>query len=193
MLILVDLSFILKFVRVKLAVEFLDLLLLLSENFELGSLLLRTLVRLTRQFILNFFELALVLIDNLAHFGDFLLLLLDFGVVLLDAVHQALASLGERQIHFVSLEFQIFFALQEMGLLVAQMLGTLLQSVLAEDTLSMSQLSVDVLEFLTGLLNFTQELLIISLVFLVIIALLGVQVVKLSFVSEVDFLDLLFV
>ena len=80
-----------------------------------------------------------------------------------------------------------------MGLLVTQMLGTLLQSVLAEDALSMSQLSVDVLEFLTGLLNFTQELLIISLVLLVIIALLGVQVVKLSFVSEVDFLDLLFV
>jgi len=68
LLILVDLSFVFKFVRIEFAVEFLNLLFFLRKYFELGGLFLSSLVRLTRQFILNLFELALVLVNNLPHF-----------------------------------------------------------------------------------------------------------------------------
>jgi len=80
-----------------------------------------------------------------------------------------------------------------MGSFITQMLSTLLQSVLTKNTLSVSQLAINVFELLTGLLNFTEKLLIVSLVLLVIVTLLGVQVIKLSFVGEVNLLDLLFV
>jgi len=68
LLILVDLSFVFKFIRVEFAVEFLNLFFFLSKYFELGSLFLSSLIGLTRQFILNFFELALVLVNDLPHF-----------------------------------------------------------------------------------------------------------------------------
>jgi len=79
--------------------------------------------------------LALVGLDNLLDFGDVLLLLLDFGVVLLYAVHKTLTCLREWEIHFVGLKFQVFFALHKLSLLIAQVLGTLLQRISSQTLL----------------------------------------------------------
>jgi len=71
------------------------------------------------------------------------------------------------------------------------MLGTLLERVLAEDTLSLGQLAINVIELQSRLLDLLQQALIVSLVFLVIIALLGVQVIQFSLISKADLLNLL--
>ena len=79
-----------------------DLLLLLVEDLVLLEIFAAVLL-LVLQVVVDVLDVALVSLDHPAHIRDFFLLLLDLSVVLLDAVHQSLAGLGEGQIHFIGL------------------------------------------------------------------------------------------
>jgi len=137
--------------------------------------------------------LALVGLDNLLDFGDVLLLLLNFGVVLLDTVHKTLTCLWEWEIHFVGLKFQIFFALYKLSLLIAQVLGTLLQSVSSQTLLRVAESRVDFLKLASLVLNICEQLVIVVFVLFVVIALFWVQIVQFSLICKVNFLNLLLV
>jgi hypothetical protein len=75
-------------------------LLLVQDLILLGFTILATSRGGTRllllQVLLNFFDVSLISLNHLSDISDILLLLLDLGVVLLDAVEQALTCLGER-------------------------------------------------------------------------------------------------
>lgn len=118
LLVLADLLLVLVLLLLVLRGEFLNLLLLLSQDLKLGVVVV-ALVWLTGEFVGDFLQVALVLVDDLAHLADLLLLLLDFSVVLLDTVHQALTSLWEGQVHLVGLQFEVLLALQKVGFFVS--------------------------------------------------------------------------
>ena len=190
-LVLLDFFLVLGLLRLKLRTEFLDFLFLRSQDLELASILV--FLRLARQFVLDFFNVLLVRLDDLAHLLDFFLLLLDLCVVLLYSVHQSLPCLWERQVHFIRLQLKVVFPFQQVALLVSKVLRTLLQSVLSEPRLRLPEPLVDLLEFPPLLLNFGEQLVVIVFVLLVVVPLFGVEVVEFGLVGEVDLLDLLFV
>jgi hypothetical protein len=76
-------------------------------------------------------------------------------------------------------------------LFVAQMLSSLLKSVLLESVFSLPQSRVDFFKFVTVIIDLTQELVVVLLQLFVLVSLLWVQIVKFGFISKVDFLDLL--
>lgn len=78
-------------------------------------------------------------------------------------------------------------------LFVAQMLSSLLKSVLLESVFSLPQARVDFFKFVTVIIDLTQELIVVLLQLFVLVSLLWVQIVKFCFISKVDFLDLLLV
>ena len=78
----------------------------------------------------NFADIPLILLHNLANVIHLFVQLLHVLVVLLDAVHKALASLRERKIHLVRLQLKILLALLKDHLFFAEMLGALLQRIL---------------------------------------------------------------
>ena len=88
-----------------------DLFLFLIKNLKLLRLLIVFLLFLSLQLILNVANVLLVLLVHFPDFTDLFFLLFDFRVVLLDPIHQPFTSLWERQVHFVSLQLQVFFSL----------------------------------------------------------------------------------
>ena len=82
-----DLPFVLDLFRVELGGEVLDFLFLLIENFKFLGLLVVVLLLLALEFVRDVANVLLVLFVHFANFADLLLLLLDFGIVLLNAVH----------------------------------------------------------------------------------------------------------
>lgn len=133
LLVLGDLLLVFLLLLVELLLELVYFLFLGGQDFKLASI--AVIVGFPSDFVRNFTDLALVGLDNLLNFRDVLLLLLDFGIVLLDTIHKTLTCLREWEIHFVGLKFQIFFALYKLSFLIAQVLGTLLQRVSSQTLL----------------------------------------------------------
>lgn len=148
LLVISDFLLVLGFLRVKLSRELLYLFLLLVKDLKLLRLLVVFLLLLSLQLVCDVFDVALVLLVHFSDFTDLLLLLFDLSVVLLDPIHQPLACLWERKIHFVSLQFQVFFPLGQVGFLVSQMLSALFQSISSQALISLSQPHVDIVELL---------------------------------------------
>ena len=102
-LVVLDLLFILLFLGIELLLELGNFFFFGSQNLEFTSVLV--VVCLSSKLIRDFTHLSLVSLDHLSHFSDFLLLLLNLSVILLDTVHQTLTSLREWQVHLIGLEF----------------------------------------------------------------------------------------
>lgn len=181
------------FLLLELLSEVIDFLFLLVKNLEFLGVLVAFRLGIARQIVFNVANRLGVSFHDLARVGQFLLLHLNLGVVLLNTVHEALASLGKRQVHLVGLQLEVLLALRELGLLVAEMLRALLEGIGAETHLSLGEAAVDLLELLALLVDVGHEALVIGLELLVFVALLGVQVVQLGFVGVVNFLNLLLV
>jgi len=81
-----------------------DLFLLFVEDFVFLHVLAAILF-LVLQVVVDVFDVPLVSFDHPAHVSNLFLLLFNFCVVLLDAVHEPLASFWEWKIHLVCLEF----------------------------------------------------------------------------------------
>jgi len=138
-LVVTDLLLVLGLFLFKALHELVDLALLLIQDFILLSLaVLSTSASATAtgllllQVLLNLLDVPLIRLDHLSNISHVLFQLLDLRVVLLDPVEQALARLGERQVHLVSLQLQVVLALQQRRLLLFQVLRTLLQRVLLQ-------------------------------------------------------------
>ena len=99
------------------------------------------------QISLNFADIPLVLLHNLANVVHLLVKLLHVLVVLLDAVHKAFASLRERQVHLVRLQLKIFLALLKDHLFFAEMLGALLKRILLQTSLCSLQTVLSFIKF----------------------------------------------
>lgn len=148
-LVVIDLALILGLLFFEALHEIVDLTLLLVENLVLLSLAILstgTMVSTTRllllKILLNLLDVTLVRLDHLAHICDILLELLDLSIVLLDPVEEALACLGERQVHLVGLQLQVVLALDQGRLFFLQVLRSLLQGVLLQTRLSLDQARV---------------------------------------------------
>ena len=85
LLVVLDLLFLLLFLSVELLLELGNFFFFGSQNLEFTSVLV--VVCLSSKLIGDFADLSLVSLNHLSHFSYFFLLLLDFGVVLLDTVH----------------------------------------------------------------------------------------------------------
>jgi len=81
-----------------------DLFLLFVEDFVLLHVL-ATVLLLVLQVVVDVFDVPLISFNHPAHVSNLFLLLFDFCVILLDAVHEPLASFWEWKIHLVCLEF----------------------------------------------------------------------------------------
>lgn len=99
------------------------------------------------QISLNFADIPLVLLHNLANVVHLLVKLLHVLVVLLDAIHKAFASLRERQVHLVRLQLKIFLALLKDHLFFAEMLGALLKRILLQTSLCSLQTVLSFIKF----------------------------------------------
>ena len=195
-LMFVDLALISGLVFLELLHEFADFSLLLVEDLVLlGLAIFATSGCGTRllllQVLLDLFDVPLIGLNHLSYISDILLLLLDLGIVLLDAVEQALTCLGEGQIHLVGLELQVILPLQERGPLFLEMLGPLLEGVLLEARLSLDQAGVDLLQLGPAAVDLALEATVLLLQALVLVPLLRIQIVQLALVGHVDVLDLL--
>ena len=176
--------------------EFADFPLLLIQDLILLSFTILASSRggtrlLLLQVLLDFFDVSLISLNHLSDISDILLLLLDLGIVLLDAVEQALTCLWERQIHLVGLELQVILPLQKRGSLFLEMLGSLLEGVLLEAGLSLNQAGVDLLQIGSAAVDLPLEAAILLLQALVFVSLFRIQIVELAFVGHVNVLDLL--
>jgi hypothetical protein len=192
LLCLLNLLAVLILLRLKLLHVLVDLLLLFVEDFVLLHVV-ATILLLVFQVVVDVLDVPLVCLDDFADVGQLLVLLLDLRVVLLDAVHQTLSRLGEGQVHLVSLQFEVLLPFRQLDLLIAQMLSTLLESVLLQTILRVLHALVHVIEVLAVNLNFIRKSRVLALERLVLVALLRVEVVQTGFVGEVDVLDLLLV
>ena len=144
-------------------------------------------------FALDVLDVTVIRVDHLSQVTDFLVLLLDFRVVLLDAVHETLSSLWEREIVLVTLKLQVVLSLLQLRLLFAEMLGTLLERVLLELVLSGLQSSGDFFELLALDADLIGQVVVLLLKLFILVALLGVEIVQTSLVRKVDIVDLLLV
>ena len=101
-------------VRLVLLRKVIDLLLFRVEHFEL---LLSTHATASSAFwpiahlVLDVLDVAIVGVDHFAQVANFLILLLNLGIVLLNAIHKTLASLGEGQIVLITLKLEIVLSL----------------------------------------------------------------------------------
>lgn len=195
-LMLVYLAFISGLVFLELFHEFTDFPLLLIQDFVLLGLAILATSRcgtrlLLLQVLLDLFDVPLIGLNHLSDISDILFLLLDLGVVLLDAIEQALTCLGERQVHLVGLELQVIFPFKKRGPLFLEMLGPLLEGVLLEAGLSLYQPGVDLLQLGPAAVDLSLEPTVLLLKALVLVPLLRIQIVKLALVGHVDVLDLL--
>lgn len=195
LLIIVHLLLELLLFRFVLLSKLIDLLLLGVENFKLlfSAHSLAALSWLVAELVVDVLDVSIVLINHLFEVVDLLVLLLDLGVVLLDAVHKALSGLWEGQVVLVALELKIILSLLKLGLLFAEMLGALLQVILLQTILSLHQSLADILELLALHTNLALKEIVFRLELLVFVALLRVQIVEAGLVCEVDVADLLLV
>lgn len=173
-LIVSDFLFIFCLFRVKLGAELLNLFFLLVQNLKLLILRIVLVIFLTIELRCDVLDILLVLLVNLSYLADLLLLLFDFRVVLLNTVHEPFTRLRERQIHLVSLQFQVLLPLAELGLRISKMLCALLKGISPQTLIRNAKTLVDILQLLSTSLNFGQELLVVPFVDLVIVALLRV-------------------
>ena len=131
-LMIVDLTLVLGLFLFETLHEIVDLTLLLVEDLVLLSLTVLSSSTLTParllllKILLDLLDVALVGLDHLADIGDILLELFDLSVVLLDSVEEAFTGLGEGQVHLVGLQFEVVLPLDECGLLLLQVLCSLL-------------------------------------------------------------------
>jgi len=101
LLVVLDLLLIRGLLLFKFSHEVIDLLLFLIEDLVLLRVIV---VFLTfTQISFNLLDVSLVGLNNFSHLHDFLFLLLQISVVLLDTVHELLTSLREGQVHLISL------------------------------------------------------------------------------------------
>ncbi len=176
--------------------KLIDLLLLGVKHFELlfaTHASVASILGLVGQLIVNFFDVTVVVVNHFAQIVRLLVLLFDLGIVLLDAVHETLSSFREWQVQFIGLEFKIFLALLQRCFLFAQMLGTLLKRVLLQTIFSGLETCSNFFELLALDTNFVSQTIVFVLEFLILIALLRVQVVQTGLVGKVDIIDLLLV
>lgn len=131
----------------KLLHKIIDLLFLLIENFVLLGLILIRLLLL--QVLFNFFDVSLIGLNDLSNIVDIFFDLLDFCVILLDSVKQSLSGFGERQVHFVGLQLQVFLSLSECGSFLFQVLSSLLQGVLLQSGLGLNETRVDLFKIIS--------------------------------------------
>ena len=75
-------------------------------------------------------------------------MLLDLGVVLLNAVHETLSCLGEGQVKLVALELEVVLFLEKLSLLFTEVLSALLEGVLLEAVFGSLEALGDFLELL---------------------------------------------
>lgn len=174
----------------ELGLELVDLFLLLVENLVL---LLFTRVTLTLHVAIDFPKVVLVRFNHFFHFGGVLFELLQFDVVLFDAVLETLTSLGGWEVELVGLKLQVVLLLEQDDPLLLQMLCPLFESVLLEPRLSLSKSLIGIFKLVSGVVDIRGEHRVLLLQPLVVVSLLGVEVIKLSFVSIIDLLDLRFV
>ena len=169
-----------------------DLFLLLIEDLVLLEVF-STILLLVFQITIDVFDVPLVRFNHSFDLSNLFLLLLCLSVVLFDPVHQPLTSLWEWQIHLVSLQFQIFLFLDELDLFFTEVLSALLESVLLQPVFELGQLLVDIVELLAVYLNLVVQPVVFALKLLILIALLRIQIIQTSFISVVDFLNLLLI
>jgi len=100
---------------------------------------------------------------------------------------------GERQIHLVSLKLKVAFPLGQLSLFFSEVLSALLERVLLQPRLSCHESLLNFVKLSSFLLDFSNKGVVVRLLLLVVVALLGVQVVKFRFVGKADLLDLLLV
>lgn len=169
-----------------------DLFLLLIEDLVLLEVF-STILLLVFQIAIDVFDVPLVRFNHSFDLSNLFLLLLSLSVVLFDPVHQPLTSLGEWQIHLVSLQFQIFLFLYKLDLFFTEVLSALLEGILLQPVFELCQLLVDIVEFLAVYLNFVVQPVVFALKLLILIALLRIKIIQTSFVSVIDFLNLLLI
>jgi hypothetical protein len=110
-----------------------------------------------------------------------------------DTVHESFTSFWERKVHFVGLEFKITLAFSEGIFFFTQVLGALFEGILLKTSFSLHKSVRDFFKLTTVIIDLVLETKVVVLQFFIVIALLGVEVVKLGLVSVVDVLDLLLV
>ena len=174
---ILDLLFVLHLLLLELVSKIVDLLFFLVKNLEFLCILVALGLGVSREIVFNVTDRLSIGFHNLAGVSEFLLLHLNFSVVLLNTVHKSLTSLGEGQVHLVGLQLEILLTLGQLSLLVTEMLGALLERIGAETDLSLSETAVDLLELLALLVNVSHKTLVIGLKLLVFIALFGVKIV----------------
>lgn len=118
-LVIVDLTLILGLFLFETFHEVVDLTLFLVKNLILLSftVLSTSALAATRllllEILLNLLYVALVGLYHLADISDILLELFDLCIVLLDPVEEALAGLGEGEVHLVGLQLEVVLPLDE--------------------------------------------------------------------------------
>lgn len=175
--------------------ELIDLLLLVVENLKLFLATHATTGALSPilQLVFDIFDIAIVGVDHFSQIANLLILLLDLGIVLLDAIHEALASLREGQIVFIALQLQVIFSLLKLRFLLAKMLRPLLKRVLFQAIFGGLQPCSNIFQLLTLDTNLIGQAIVFVLKLFIFVPLLRVQVVKSCLISKVDIIDLLLV
>jgi len=118
--------------------KFVDLLFLRIEHFKLllaahaAICTSRSITHLT----LNVLDITVVRVDHLAQVTDFLVLLLDLRIVLLNSIHETLSCFWEGQIVLIALKLKVLLALLQLRLFFTKVLSTLFERVLLELVLS---------------------------------------------------------
>ncbi len=140
----VDLAFVLSLFFFETLHEVIDFALFLVKNLVLLSFTVLSTSTLSArllllEILLNLLDVTLVGLDHLADIGDIFLELFDLGIVLLDPVEEAFTGLGEGEVHLVCLQLEVVLPLDECGLLLLQVLRSLLQGVLLQTRLCLNQ------------------------------------------------------
>lgn len=188
LLILSDFLLVLNFFSFELLSEGIDLFLLLVENFVF--LLLAGLSVLLLKILVNLLNVLLVVVDHLLHIKDLLVHLLNLGVVVLDTILEPFSCFWKRQVHLVGLELKILLLLEEIGSLLLQVLGSLLEGILSQSGFGLCKSAVDILKFVSGIDNLLVEHGVFLLELFIFVSLLRIQIVQSGLILEVDFLNL---
>jgi len=104
--------------------ELIDLFFFFVQDFIL--LIVVIFLGLVSKIRVNLLDLSLILLNHLSQVRYFLLLLLDFCVILFNAVHKSFSCLRERKVHLIALELQVILLFDEILFLFTKMLSTLL-------------------------------------------------------------------
>ena len=188
-----DLLLVLTLLLLELLGELVDFLFFLVQDLILLLFTLPAGTALFFEIIVNLLNVLLVLVHHLLHLKEVLVHLFELSVVLLDPILETLPCLREWQVHLIRLQLQILFLLHQGGPLIFQMLCSLLQGVLAKACFRLHETGVDLLQFISGVIDFLRKHIVLLLELFILVPLLRIEVVETGLILEVDVLDLLFI